>query len=157
MQATLSGVSLPEGITVISLTHNNKAVTIKGGLNSNTSDSSSVTNPVTFTSPAYFGGVPDDVKTPDGVTRRSLRACIGSIRSGKLDDKVLRKEANYTKGSNGYNRNQCPLQTIGCATLDGLGHVLMEDFSVLGVMNSYVSIYPTADTGVVLYDGSETV
>lgn len=152
MNAFLEGVSLIKNTGTLDLIQNNKTITLSQPFSgeSTSSSESSVTAMVAFTSPAYFGGVPDSVKLPAGVGKRTLRACVATIDKIDFGDETL-----YEAESMGYAPEQCPVETIACAKFDGSGHVLMHEVGLLKGNNTFVSIYPTNDTGIVLFEGSE--
>ena len=160
MSITLKDISLAKGTGVIDLVHDQRTVAFNRPLVENPTKSSadsSVKGRVGFTSHAYFGGVPDNFTTPPGVVRQALRACIGSIdlyKSSRTTIK-LKKEKLFVSGSRGYSLNQCPVETFSCAKFDGSGHVEMDYGGLVRANSSYVSVYPTTDTGVIAFDGSK--
>jgi hypothetical protein len=155
---TLDDVPVVKGTGLVDLVHDDKRVAFVKPLDdSATSPAVAIEGKVDLTSPAYFGGVPDDVDTPPGVTRQGLHACVGSLDIYRTSRKTfkLNDEELFVSGSNGYSLKSCPVEVLSCATFDGLGHVVVDHGGLVGANSSYVSVYPARDTGVIAFHGSE--
>jgi hypothetical protein len=160
--AILHDVGIKKESSRIRLSHNSQTLKLSMG-SSSAENSSAVTSNLSITSPFYFGGVPDDVKLPVGLTRHRFQGCFdamqvkarGSDGASKTHHVGIVRTENYEDGSFGYLTDNCPVTTFQCATFQGSGFVKTQELKSSTTLDVYLSVYPTNESGVILFTGDK--
>ena len=166
MRAELHNLDVKNDDDRVRVGHDSKTLTLQKGSTIVRKDSTVEAN-LTVTSPFYFGGVPDDVNLPMGVTSHRFQGCFEAVQvkakdkdgSSKTNNMKMTPEDNgdtpFTDGSVGYEYG-CPIRALDCATFQGSGFVkLTQKLELSDSLDIYMSIYPTDESGVLLFAGDK--